>query len=45
MNPYSFILIALGGILIIIGIHGSQHDVMNAFRGTKQGQTNKALGK
>ncbi len=45
MNPWALILFAAGLILVIIGFHGSQHEVADAFRGVKVGQTNKALGK
>lgn len=35
MNPLGLILLSLGLILIVIGFKGSQHNVINAFKGVK----------
>lgn len=37
MNPFGLLLIGLGIILFIIGFKGSQHEVINAFKGIKGG--------
>jgi hypothetical protein len=39
VNPFALILFGIGLLLIVIGIKGSQHDVLNAFKSVKQGQT------
>jgi hypothetical protein len=33
MNPWGFILVALGVVLIMIGITGSQHKILQVFKG------------
>jgi len=35
MNPWGLLLTALGIIVIIIGIKGSQHNIVAAFKGVK----------
>jgi hypothetical protein len=35
MSPYALILLGLGIITIIIGVKGSQHDVVKAFKGVR----------
>lgn len=35
MNPFALILFGLGLLLIVIGIKGSQHHVMDTFRGVR----------
>jgi hypothetical protein len=32
VNPYGLIILALGIIIVIIGIKGTQHDVLAAFK-------------
>jgi len=34
MNPWAILLILLGIVFIIIGFHGSQHNVLGALKGT-----------
>lgn len=38
MSPWALILIPLGILMIIIGVKGSQSEVLKAFKGVKQGQ-------
>lgn len=33
MNPWGLMFVALGFLLIVIGFKGSQHTVMDAFKG------------
>ena len=40
MNPWGLIIIALGLILIVIGFKGSQHSVIQAFKGMRKGTGN-----
>lgn len=44
MNPLALIIMGVGLLLIVIGFTGSQHHVMTAFKGVKQGQSTKAMG-
>lgn len=44
MNPWALILMGIGFILIVIGVKGTQHEVLNAFKGVKQGQTTQQFG-
>ena len=39
MNPWAFIAIALGILLIIIGVKGSQHNITGAITGKKTGSS------
>jgi hypothetical protein len=39
MNPFALVLFGLGLILIVIGFKGSQHHVMDTFRGVKTTST------
>lgn len=39
MNPFGLFLISVGLLMIIIGFKGSQHNVMNAFKGIHGGGT------
>jgi hypothetical protein len=43
VNPYTFILFAIGVLLILIGFHGTQHKIADAFRGVQVGQTHATL--
>lgn len=36
MNPVGFIVIGIGIIVFIIGFKGSQHNVVQAFKGVKK---------
>lgn len=40
MNPWGLLFIVGGFILIVIGVKGTQTQVLSAFKGVKQGQTN-----
>lgn len=42
MNPFALILFGIGMLLVVIGIKGSQHDVLSMFKNVKQGQTKVA---
>jgi hypothetical protein len=33
MNPWAFVIIAIGILLIIIGVKGTQHDIAGAVTG------------
>jgi hypothetical protein len=33
MNPWAFVIIAIGILLIIIGVKGTQHDIASAVTG------------
>jgi len=35
VNPVGFLLVGLGIIIIVIGVKGSQHSVLEAFKGVK----------
>lgn len=37
MNPWGLVLIGLGLVLIVIGVKGSQHNVIAAFKGIRSG--------
>lgn len=37
MNPFGLLLISVGLLMIVIGFKGSQHNVMNAFKGIHGG--------
>ena len=39
MNPWGFVIILIGFLLIVIGVKGTQGRVLAAFKGVKQGQT------
>lgn len=39
MNPLGLILVGLGIILIVIGVKGSQHNVLSAFKGIRGSKT------
>lgn len=43
MSPWALILIPIGIFLIIIGVEGTQQNVLNAFKGVKQGQATNVL--
>lgn len=40
MNPWGLLFILIGFVLIVIGVKGTQAQVLKAFKGVKQGQTN-----
>lgn len=44
MNPWAFIAIALGILLIIIGVKGSQHNITGAITGKKTGTSAPTTG-
>lgn len=48
MNPFGLFLISVGLLMIVIGFKGSQHNVLNAFKGihggTSTGTGNKSTG-
>jgi hypothetical protein len=35
VNPWGFVILSLGIILIVIAFHGSQHAVINTLKGVK----------
>lgn len=39
MNPWGLLFIAVGFILIVIGVKGTQKQVLSAFKGVRQGQS------
>lgn len=39
MNPWGFLFIIIGVMLIIMGVKGTQGQVLTAFKGVKQGQS------
>lgn len=39
MNPWGLILLFIGFILIVMGVKGTQGQVLTAFKGVKQGQS------
>lgn len=41
MNPWGLLFMALGFLMIVVGFKGSQHSVMDAFKGAKSGGTSK----
>lgn len=41
MNVWGLLLVFVGFILIVIGVKGTQGQVLSAFKGVKQGQTKK----
>jgi hypothetical protein len=43
MNPWGLLLILIGFILIVIGVKGTQSQVLAAFKGVKQGQSTTTL--
>jgi hypothetical protein len=45
MNPWGLLLIIVGFILIVIGVKGTQSQVLAAFKGVKQGQSGTVLNK
>lgn len=44
MSPFGLILIGIGLVMIVIGFKGSQHNVMNAFKGVHTGGTSGSSG-
>lgn len=44
MNPFGLFLISVGLLMIVIGFKGSQHNVMNAFKGIHGGTSSKSSG-
>lgn len=45
MNPWGLLFIALGFLMIVVGFKGSQHSVMDAFKGTSSGGKSKKKDK
>jgi hypothetical protein len=43
MNPWGFILVALGIVLIMIGITGSQHKILQIFKGIPSAARGKTV--
>ena len=41
MNPWAFVIIGLGIMLIIIGVKGTQHDIASAVTGSAKAATQK----
>jgi hypothetical protein len=41
MSPWAILLILVGFFMIVIGVKGTQSQVLSAFKGIKQGQTKK----
>lgn len=39
MNPWGLFLIIIGFLMIVVGVKGTQSQVLSAFKGVKQGQT------
>lgn len=39
MNPWGLFLIVVGFLLIVMGVKGTQGQVLSAFKNVKQGQT------
>lgn len=44
MNPLGLLLISVGLLMVVIGFKGSQHNVMNAFKGIHGGTSSKSSG-
>jgi uncharacterized membrane protein len=43
MSAWGLLLIFIGFLLIVIGVKGTQSQVLGAFKGVKQGQSSKFL--
>lgn len=43
MNAWGLLLILIGFLMIVIGVKGTQTQVLNAFKGTNQGQSSSVL--
>lgn len=41
MNPWGLLFIAIGLLMIVVGFKGSQHSVMDAFKGVSPGGKSK----
>lgn len=39
MNPWGLFLVVVGFLLIVVGVKGTQGQVLSAFKNVKQGQT------
>lgn len=39
MNPWGLFLVIVGFLLIVMGVKGTQGQVLSAFKNVKQGQT------
>jgi hypothetical protein len=45
MNPWGLFLIIIGFLLIVMGVKGTQGNVLAAFKGVKQGQSTPIIKK
>jgi hypothetical protein len=43
MSAWGLILIIVGFVLIVVGVKGTQSQLLTAFKGVKQGQTSSLL--